>query len=106
VQTSKVNTVTPSKTSTLTLLKAAFDLTYAILYINVRSQEDSKHRVVMTKNKASYELTHLYGKRDFKAWMHQLKNFVFSKIFEQKYEIIEVSEKGKYSNVNYEKIYS
>ena len=92
--------ITVFKTNTSTLPKAAFDLSYATLYINVRSQEDSKHRIVMTKTKASYELTFM-RKRDFKTWMHQFKKFCILTDFEPKYEIVEISEKQKYSNVNH-----
>jgi len=52
----------------------------------------------MTKNKASYELT-FSEKSNFEAWMTELKKCCILTDFEQKYEIVKGSEKGKYVKV-------
>ncbi len=59
-----------------------------------------KYHITLTKNQVAYELT-FPNKATWKAWTAHLERFCILTDFQEKYEIIEVSEKGKHSHVIY-----
>jgi len=57
-----------------------------------------QYKISLTKDQVSYELL-LPDKNTWRVWTSHLERFCILTDFENKYEIIEVAEKGKHSNV-------
>jgi len=79
----------------LTQMSKVLDITFSRMQA---TNQFLKYKITLTKDQASFELT-LPDKNTWKVWASHFERFCILTDFEEKYEIVEVSEKGKHSNM-------